>query len=656
MSASRPRSLEDLLAQTGWTRRLAQALVGDEDAADDLVQETLVAGWRSRPRGDRSLRPWLRGVLLNLVRTRARAGRRRAHWEAAAGAEGVDRTSDAEQLLAAAELQRMVVGLLLALDEPFRQTLLLRFFEGRSSREIGAAMAVSPATARWRLKVGLEQLRAALDARNDGDRPRWQRALVPLARLPLPAAPALGLGAVGLAAGLALVAAGAVLVARTSGAPGAIAAAVVAPAGPPVAEPRPPRTPVAGATAPVQSPFVPHDGQPWSLLPPPTEDPGAKALAPCRSSLDRLHAELAEAEMALRRRSRLDTLFALGDANPAARAQLVPLLERALRGDGGAPPPFTLECRSWACRFSMPLPPRRALWMDQLRLLGRARVQHASLPPQRDPATGEVREVALAFISLEEPNGQPLLPGLVPASSPRGPAPGTLPLCQKERSALVQQIAVLRRTAEGMALDLAPAFQRAPPNPALARELGAEVRAMFGADVPPDLTVECRGLYCRMAAPATAARDDLWRMPLRRDPAFARRIRLERAALAESYLLVVPAGWRRGRDLLEARLATLEQSSALDRCQARFPAERGELSAQFEVPWPGELDGEGRVGRISFQVGGSLQGTPLGRCVLAAIDTAVTGVPLPDGVTGSMLSRRFTFPRGRPPDAGAGPD
>ena len=59
---------EALLAETAWMRTLARALVRDADAADDLVQDTVVAALRAKPELDRGLRPWLGRVLRNAAR------------------------------------------------------------------------------------------------------------------------------------------------------------------------------------------------------------------------------------------------------------------------------------------------------------------------------------------------------------------------------------------------------------------------------------------------------------------------------------------------------------------------------------------------------------------------------------------------------------
>ena len=54
---------EELRAHLGWLRQLASFLIRDEARADDAVQETLSAAWRSPPSMDRDVKPWLARVL-----------------------------------------------------------------------------------------------------------------------------------------------------------------------------------------------------------------------------------------------------------------------------------------------------------------------------------------------------------------------------------------------------------------------------------------------------------------------------------------------------------------------------------------------------------------------------------------------------------------
>jgi RNA polymerase sigma factor (sigma-70 family) len=178
-------SVEELLAHADWLRRLATHVARGDAGSEDAVQETFLAALRSRPTGTRPLQPWLAEVLRNFIRRSWRGERARQARETAVGEEATASVPTPETLLARAEAQRRLADRVLALPEPFRATVLLRYFEGHSAAEIARVTGVPAGTVRWRLKEGLERLRALLD--EGPDRDHW-RALL----LPLPAAPLVG--------------------------------------------------------------------------------------------------------------------------------------------------------------------------------------------------------------------------------------------------------------------------------------------------------------------------------------------------------------------------------------------------------------------------------------------------------------------------------
>jgi RNA polymerase sigma factor (sigma-70 family) len=176
---SDPR-MEQLLAHAGWIRSLARSLVKDASVADDLVQETWLAALRQPPLADRPLRPWLAQVLRNFARMRLRGESNRAEREESSARDARALPSPAE-LVERVETQRLLTAAVLGLDEPFRSTVLLRYYEGLSAAEIARRVGRPSATVRWRLMRGLEELRRQLDERH-GDRKQWCSLLLPLAR------------------------------------------------------------------------------------------------------------------------------------------------------------------------------------------------------------------------------------------------------------------------------------------------------------------------------------------------------------------------------------------------------------------------------------------------------------------------------------------
>jgi RNA polymerase sigma-70 factor (ECF subfamily) len=171
---------EILLGQAGFLRRLARDLVRDPQAADDVLQDVWVAALEHPPRHEGNLHGWLAAVLKNLVSKRSRAHVRRAHHELEAA-----RTTLRQDSPAPAESEssvRFVTDSVLALDEPYRSTILMRYFEELAVQEIAERQSVPVSTVKSRLQRALEILRERMRRENGSS---WSHALVGLV---LPAA------------------------------------------------------------------------------------------------------------------------------------------------------------------------------------------------------------------------------------------------------------------------------------------------------------------------------------------------------------------------------------------------------------------------------------------------------------------------------------
>jgi RNA polymerase sigma factor (sigma-70 family) len=183
MRDAMPLRPEVLLEHAGWVRRLAGRLLADAAAADDAAQEALVVALGGGPGDASQARPWLAAVLRNVVRHMRRAtGRRDARERAVARNEAVEAT---DEIVARASLQRAVVDAVLALAEPYRTTVLMRFFDELPTSEIAARRSEPVETVRTRLKRGLALLREKLSRELDvetseGTRRRGLGALVML--------------------------------------------------------------------------------------------------------------------------------------------------------------------------------------------------------------------------------------------------------------------------------------------------------------------------------------------------------------------------------------------------------------------------------------------------------------------------------------------
>ena len=118
---------ELLLLHSGWMRALAFELLGDFQAAEDVVQESWMAALDRRPHELRNLPGWLAGVVrhLSLRQGRGEARRRRRERGAARG----EVQPGAAEALESFAVQRALVEAVMELASPDREIVVLRYFE-----------------------------------------------------------------------------------------------------------------------------------------------------------------------------------------------------------------------------------------------------------------------------------------------------------------------------------------------------------------------------------------------------------------------------------------------------------------------------------------------------------------------------------------------
>ena len=223
------------LKDMAWVRNLARALLRDDATADDVAQDAWLIAAEKAPTDGRPLKPWLSRVVLNLVRMRARTTKRRDARDAAVG-EATPAVATPAELVERVQLQRAVAAEVLALDEPFRATVLLHYVEGLPSVEIARRLDVPEGTVRRRLKVALDRIRARLRARDDQPSGGWLAALIPFCAISradaAPAAASKAPLAIAGALAIAMLAIVAIVVAVTRGGssgPASVSAKPVAP-------------------------------------------------------------------------------------------------------------------------------------------------------------------------------------------------------------------------------------------------------------------------------------------------------------------------------------------------------------------------------------------------------------------------------------------
>ena len=192
--SSTPMDPRALLQHAGFLRSLALRLVRDDAEADDVVQESWLRALKRPPLDRGSSRAWLARVVTSVVQQRRRAGQRRDHHErAAATPAATGPTADREEQLA--QLVRAVLGL----EQPYRRTILERYFEDLKPSAIAKRHKVPVTTVYSWVKRAHQLLRARLDQESGGDRQHWIAGLAVTLGLPrtTAAATATGLGVSG---------------------------------------------------------------------------------------------------------------------------------------------------------------------------------------------------------------------------------------------------------------------------------------------------------------------------------------------------------------------------------------------------------------------------------------------------------------------------
>ncbi len=169
--------------------RVAESRLGRRDWAEDAVQETLLAAYRSRKtfQLEKNFRTWLWTILLNQCRRQYKRRTRRREVAALWGAGDVDPRDSATpsrpvepqsllpsplSALLAKERAAQLDAFLAQLTPPQADALRLRFFAGLKFLEIAETMECSLLTAKNRVRYGLArmaQLVATADKSSGGD-------------------------------------------------------------------------------------------------------------------------------------------------------------------------------------------------------------------------------------------------------------------------------------------------------------------------------------------------------------------------------------------------------------------------------------------------------------------------------------------------------
>ncbi len=140
-------------------------ILGRVDEAEDAVQDTFVAAYRSIGafRGDGSASAWLARIATRECWRRAARSRRlnAATTFESAAADALDPSDPLGETLAS-EQREGVRRAVLALREPYREVIALRFFSELSILDIALATGRPEGTVKSQLHRGLDQLRGRL--------------------------------------------------------------------------------------------------------------------------------------------------------------------------------------------------------------------------------------------------------------------------------------------------------------------------------------------------------------------------------------------------------------------------------------------------------------------------------------------------------------
>lgn len=164
------------MAQRDWLRDLARTLSHCDADADDLTQDAYAAALTDPGDAIRSPRAWLASVTRHLAFGVHKSERARTDRERALPVRDAAQATD--QAVANTEVYALLSNLVLALDEPYRTVVMLRFYEGQSAAQIARGLNVPASTVRTRLSRALTQLRANLEERDPED--RWLSCLAPI--------------------------------------------------------------------------------------------------------------------------------------------------------------------------------------------------------------------------------------------------------------------------------------------------------------------------------------------------------------------------------------------------------------------------------------------------------------------------------------------
>jgi RNA polymerase sigma-70 factor (ECF subfamily) len=145
---------------------LAYRIVGERNAAEDVVQDAFMSVWRravSYETGRGSVRTWVLSIVHHraIDRLRGVAGRTR-HDVALDDFERIIAVDDPWRDVEVGVQREVLQSGLATLPREQREAIQMAYFEGYTQQEIATAMNVPVGTVKGRLRIGLQKMRSLL--------------------------------------------------------------------------------------------------------------------------------------------------------------------------------------------------------------------------------------------------------------------------------------------------------------------------------------------------------------------------------------------------------------------------------------------------------------------------------------------------------------
>jgi RNA polymerase sigma-70 factor (ECF subfamily) len=158
----------------GQILRLATYSTGDADLAETIAQETMLRAYNGREsfRGDCSVKTWLTGIAINVIRTHLRSNRYK-FWKQVkssnldvhemAGFLPTEGSSPERQMMAKEKVKNLA-RVLETLPQTQRSIFLMKFSEEMPVLEISEILGMNANTVRTHLHRALKTVRSQLGA------------------------------------------------------------------------------------------------------------------------------------------------------------------------------------------------------------------------------------------------------------------------------------------------------------------------------------------------------------------------------------------------------------------------------------------------------------------------------------------------------------